>query len=125
MNEKKYEFRDWKDILSEMDEYQLDNFNFAMKHIDMRLDAKQEVTLGRILHWLKVIRDAGTMEGGIRLGDLRYGTKDLPLYKISFLIQSIESIIQLGKYSVVQQYWLNGLHQWYKDNDSNLKNSYS
>lgn len=124
MNEKKFEFRDWKDILSEMDEYQLDGLSFAMKHIDMRLDAKQEVTLGRILHWLKVIRDAGTMTG-IRLGNLRYGTKDLPSYKISFLIQNIESIIQSGKYSDEQQDWLNGLHQWYKDNDSNLKNSYS
>jgi len=125
MNEKKLEFRDWKDILSEMDEYQLDNLSFAMKHIDMRLDTKQEVTLGRILHWLKVIRDAGTMEGGIRLGNLSYGTKDLPLYRISFLIKNIESIVQSGIYNDEQQDWLNGLHQWYKDNDSNLKNSYS
>jgi len=125
MNEEKLEFRDWKDILSEMDEYQLDNLSFAMKHIDMRLDTKQEVTLGRILHWLKVIRDAGTMEGGIRLGNLSYGTKGLPLYKISFLIKNIESIIQSGIYNDEQQDWLNGLHQWYKDNDSNLKNSYS
>jgi len=125
MNEKKFEFRDWKDILSEMDEYQLDGLSFALKHIDMRLDAKQEVTLGRILYWLKILRDAGTMNGGIRLGNLSYGTKDLPLYKIPFLIEKIESIIQLGKYNDEEQDWLNGLHAWYKANEGNLKNSYS
>ena len=125
MNEKKFEFRDWKDILSEMDEYQLDELSFALKHIDMRLDAKQEVTLGRILYWLKILRDAGTMNGGIRLGNLSYGTKDLPLYKIPFLIEKIESIIQLGKYNDEEQDWLNGLHEWYKANEGNLKNSYS
>jgi len=125
MNEKKFEFRDWKDILSEMDEYQLDSLSFAMKHIDMRLDAKQEVTLGRILYWLKILRDAGTMNGGIRLGNLSYGTKDLPLYKIPYLIEKIESIIQLGKYNDEEQDWLNGLHEWYKANEGNLKNSYS
>lgn len=125
MNEKKFEFRDWKDILSEMDEYQLDGLSFALKHIDMRLDAKQEVTLGRILYWLKILRDAGTMNGGIRLGNLSYGTKDLPLYKIPFLIEKIESIIQLGKYNDEEQDWLNGLHEWYKANEGNLKNSYS
>ena len=116
MNEKKFEFRDWKDILSEMDEYQLGELSFALKHIDMRLDAKQEVTLGRILYWLKILRDAGTMNGGIRLGNLSYGTKDLPLYKIPFLIEKIESIIQLGKYNDEEQDWLNGLHEWYKAN---------
>ena len=125
MNEKKFEFRDWKDILSEMDEYQLGGLSFAMKHIDMRLDAKQEVNLGRILYWLKILRDAGTMNGGIRLGNLSYGTKDLPLYKIPFLIEKIESIIQLGKYNDEEQDWLNGLHEWYKANEGNLKNSYS
>lgn len=125
MNEKKFEFRDWKDIISDMDEYQLDNLSFALKHIDMRLDAKQEVTLGKILYWLKILRDAGTMNGGIRLGNLSYGTKDLPLYKIPFLIEKIESIIQLGKYNDEQQDWLNGLHEWYKDNNKNLQNSYS
>lgn len=125
MNEKKFEFRDWKDIISEMDDYQLNNFSFAMKQIDMRIDAKQEVTLGRMLHWLRILQDAGTMTGGIRLGNQRYGTKDLPLYKIPFLIQNIESIIQSGKYSDEQQDWLNGLHEWYKSNEGNLKNSYS
>jgi len=90
----------------------------------IQLSTEQTIILGRILHWLKVIRDAGTMKE-IRLGSMRYGQKGDMIYTIKFLIDGIEWILRNEWYLDSQQDWLNGIYKWHKDNSKNLENSYS
>lgn len=91
---------------------------------EYRLTTEQEVTLGRILHWLTTIQAADTMKE-IRLGSMRYGKKGDIIYTVKFLIEEIRVILNKESYVDSQQDWLNGIYKWYKDNHKNLETSYS
>lgn len=126
--EKEYKLIDWKDqILETFDADDITNewlesYSFSKSNHSYLNDDKEN-TLIKISHWLTVIKEAQTMKS-IRLGNMKYGQKELPLYKIDHLITEINEIMTVGKYSEEQQVWLNGLYKWYLDNNKNLNKAY-
>jgi len=125
MNEEKpiQQFPDWKDILLSMDSSQINHLGTILG-VHNSLDNTQIETLEKILHWLKVINEAGTMTD-IRLSHMRYGKKGDDSYSIKLLISEISEILEKGEYKDNQKDYLNGLYKWYSDNHKNLIKSYN
>jgi len=122
MNEEKFKFEDWKDILLSMDSAQINHLGTILS-VHNSLDNTQIETLEKILHWLKVINESGTMTD-IRLSHMRYGKKGDDSYSIKLLISEINEILEKGKYEENQKDYLNGLYKWYLDNNKNLNKAY-
>ena len=124
MNEEKpiQQFPDWKDILLS-NSSQINHLGTILG-AHHSLDNTQTETLEKILHWLKVINEAGTMTG-IRLSHMRYGKKGDDSYSIKLLISEINEILKKGEYQENQKDYLNGLYKWYSDNKQNLIKSYN